>query len=79
VERKGRFSNRELKKGDVVRFITGMGGGYGDPKKRDPQLVLEDVLDGYISPEVAREIYGVAVVGDPPRIDERETRRLRGG
>jgi len=79
VEKKGRFSNRELKQGDVVRFITGTGGGYGDPKKRDPQLVLEDVLDGYISPEVAREIYGVAVVGDPPMIDEAETRRLRGG
>jgi N-methylhydantoinase B len=78
VERRGRFSNRELRKGDVVRFITGMGGGYGDPKKRDPQKVLEDVLDGYITREVAREVYGVAIVGDPPRIDAEETARLRG-
>ncbi len=79
IERRGRFSNRELKRGDVVRFITGMGGGYGDPKKRDPQKVLEDVLDGYITREVAREVYGVAIVGDPPRIDTEETARLRGG
>lgn len=79
VERRGRFSNRELKRGDVVRFITGMGGGYGDPKKRDPQKVLEDVLDGYLTREVAREVYGVAIVGDPPHVDEEETKRLRGG
>lgn len=79
VERQGRFANCELKRGDVVRFITGTGGGYGDPRSRDPDAVLADVLDGYVSLEAARDVYGVAVVGDPPRVDGEGTRRLRGG
>jgi N-methylhydantoinase B len=79
VQERGRFSNEVLKKGDVVRFITGTGGGYGGPHKRDSQAVLGDVLDGYITKETAREVYGVAIVGDPPRIDRETTDRLRGG
>ncbi len=79
VERRGRFSNKILHKGDVVRFITGIGGGYGDPKKRDPNAVLNDVLDGYITRETAERVYGVAITGEPPRIDEKGTRQLRGG
>jgi N-methylhydantoinase B len=78
VEPRGRFSKEELMEGDVVRFITGMGGGYGDPMKRDPQAVLDDVIDGYITVEIAEKVYGVAVVGDPAEIDEVETHRLRG-
>jgi len=77
AERRGRFSNEVLHRGDVVRFITGMGGGYGDPKKRDPQAVLNDVLDGYVTRETAERVYGVAITGEPPRIDEQKTRKLR--
>jgi N-methylhydantoinase B len=77
VERRGRFSNRELRKGDVVRFITGIGGGYGEPKKRDSQAVLNDVIDGYITREIAGNIYGVAVMGDRLEIDVPVTKRLR--
>lgn len=79
VEQRGRFSTEELERGDVVRFITGMGGGYGDPRKRAPQAVLDDVLDGYITRETAEKVYGVAIVGDPPTLDEAATHRLRGG
>lgn len=78
VERRGRFSNRELMRGDVVRFITGTGGGYGDPRRRDPEAVLADVLDGYLSAETARDVYGVAITGDPPRVDRAGTQQLRG-
>jgi N-methylhydantoinase B len=66
------------------------GGGYGSPRERDPDAVLADVVDGYISLESARRDYGVAIeyVGAPDRIvrtpdlfqvDEDETRRLRAG
>ncbi len=79
VERRGRFSNETLEEGDVVRFITGSGGGYGDPRERAPERVLEDVLDGYIGVEVARKVYGVAIEGDPLRVDGAETARLREG
>ncbi|HLH24905.1 MAG TPA: hydantoinase B/oxoprolinase family protein [Chloroflexota bacterium] len=44
-----------------TRFVleTPGGGGYGDPRARDPQAVLADVLDGYVSPEAAAAHYGV--------------------
>ena len=35
------------------------GGGYGDPKARDPERVLDDVKNGYISAEAAARDYGV--------------------
>ncbi|AXB44959.1 hydantoinase B/oxoprolinase family protein [Amycolatopsis albispora] len=36
-------------------------GGYGDPRERDPERVLADVVDGYVSIEAAREVYGVEI------------------
>ncbi len=43
-----------LKKGDIVRLITGTGGGWGNPAKRDPDKIREDILDGYLSEEQAK-------------------------
>lgn len=48
-----------LAKGDVVRIVTGNGGGYGDPAQRPRAAVLEDLRNGYLSAAVAREVYGV--------------------
>lgn len=45
----------------VVSLDPPGGGGYGDPKERDPQLVLQDVINGYVSIEAAWERYGVVV------------------
>ncbi|MDI6641291.1 MAG: hydantoinase B/oxoprolinase family protein, partial [Elusimicrobiota bacterium] len=58
---KATFSNYPLKKGDLVRYITGGGGGYGDPLERDPIMVLDDVLNEYITIEEAKKIYGVII------------------
>jgi N-methylhydantoinase B len=44
----------------VVLRVPG-GGGYGDPFARDPERVLADVVDGYVSIEAARELYGVVI------------------
>jgi N-methylhydantoinase B len=44
-----------------VRLDLPGGGGVGDPRERDPQAVLRDVADGYVSVEAAREIYGVRI------------------
>ena len=41
----------------IVSHIPG-GGGYGDPKQRDPALVEADLRNGLITPEHAREHYG---------------------
>ena len=45
----GKVSGFPLKTGDVVREETAGGGGYGDPLKRDPELVRADVAEGYLS------------------------------
>ena len=68
--------------GDVVNFRSNGGGGYGDPRKRDPELVLQDVMNEMISEEIARKIYGVVIkVGDPEalefEVDWKATRALR--
>jgi len=47
-----------LKRGDVVLTQTGGGGGYGDPAQRDPEAVRLDVVDGFVSPQAARDVYG---------------------
>ena len=63
--------------GDKCTLITAGGGGYGNPKERDPRLVLEDVVDRYVSLDAARELYGVSIVNN--KIDEVETSKLRAG
>ncbi|SHG51178.1 N-methylhydantoinase B [Kaistia soli DSM 19436] len=43
---------------DVVKVVTGNGGGFGDPTKRDPVAIAEDLKNGYLTAERAAEIYG---------------------
>jgi N-methylhydantoinase B len=50
-----------LEKGDVVRLITGTGGGWGAPKDRSRQQLLDDLQDGYITEEQARRDYGLTL------------------
>lgn len=45
--------------GDVIRIVTGIGGGVGDPKDRDRELVERDIRNGLIDPERAAAVYGV--------------------
>ena len=67
-----------LQQGDVFRHITAGGGGYGEPSIRDPQLVLNDVIDQKITIAHAKEAYGVVIIsGDPPTVDTTATARLR--
>ncbi|MFV2086294.1 hydantoinase B/oxoprolinase family protein [Micromonospora sp. LOL_021] len=47
--------------GDRVTLLTAGGGGHGDPRRRDPEAVREDVAEGYVSPAAAREVYGIDV------------------
>jgi N-methylhydantoinase B len=61
--------------GEVIRVWGGGGGGFGDPFAREPALVAEDVLAGLISPERAREVYGVVI--DAGEIDDAATLHLR--
>lgn len=58
---------------------TGGGGGHGDPKRRHPEAVLEDVIDGFVSLEHAKNQYGVFIKFENNKylIDDRETQLLR--
>src|SRR4051794_32222442 len=49
--------------GERVMYDYGGGGGWGDPLDRDPQAVLDDVLDEYVSVEGATRDYGVVLTG----------------
>lgn len=46
-----------IPKGERQEFMTGGGGGYGDPKDRDPAHIADDLADGYITEEFARTNY----------------------
>ena len=71
-----KFSNMPTRVGDVLAVTQG-GGGYGDPLKRDPDLVAADAMDGYVSVQRARTDYGVIVDLDARRVDVAATGRGR--
>lgn len=65
----------------IVSLSAG-GGGYGDSLERSPGLVLEDVIEGWISIERAKAVYGVVLSGDPERwetlaVDDAATEKQR--
>jgi N-methylhydantoinase B len=66
-----------MKPGDVVRVNMNAGGGYGDPLERDPESVLGDVLDGYVSIHGARDDYGVVIDPDKLIVDAAATQTRR--
>jgi N-methylhydantoinase B len=78
----GKITAYPMRRGDVVVIQAAGGGGYGDPLERDPNLVAEDVADGYVSQDRAAEVYGVVLTrtGDPDDVATEERREeLRSG
>ncbi len=76
------FSGVPIKPGDTFIRPSSGGGGLGDPLDRDPKLVLEDVIDGYVSVERAKKDYGVVINAIDEEIldyavDEEATQRER--
>ncbi|MDR3072426.1 MAG: hydantoinase B/oxoprolinase family protein [Clostridiales Family XIII bacterium] len=73
------FSEQTLQKGEAIVSESSSGGGYGDPKTRDPELVRYRVREGWITPEFAREVYGVAIDmnSESYTVMEEETEKLR--
>jgi len=60
----------EVTRGDFWDYWSGGGGGFGDPLEREPELVLEDVKDGYVTVDGARRDYGVVVNAAGLRYDD---------
>ncbi|MCL4519948.1 MAG: hydantoinase B/oxoprolinase family protein [Thaumarchaeota archaeon] len=67
-----------LEHGDYLRFRLPGGGGYGDPSKRDPELVSTDVLNDLVSKKHARSMYKV-VLNKSGKVMEERTKQLRKG
>jgi N-methylhydantoinase B len=72
-------NDRPFDAGDLISVRSGGGGGWGHPFDREPERVADDVLDGYLTPEQARSLYGVALEREDRtwRVDAEETARLR--
>ena len=71
----GKVGGHLMNTGDAVVLQSAGGGGYGDPLEREAQAVLEDVLEGYVSMDVARSIYGVVIANN--HVDDDATRAQR--
>lgn len=71
----GVYPRYPLNKGDVVRLVTGTGGGYGNPLERDAAQVASDVKNDYFTVEEAGAIFGVEVDSDTFGYRELETRK----
>ena len=66
IERKGEFyvpphfskaQDIEVSEGDIIRVSTPGGGGYGEARLRDPDLVERDIARGYYSAKQAHELW----------------------
>ena len=68
-----------LNRGDVFRHIMAGGGGYGDPLKRKPDLVLKDVIEEKVTIAGAKEDYGVIIIktAEELSVDSLATKKLR--
>jgi N-methylhydantoinase B len=48
-----------MEAGDRLTFRTAGGGGWGEPQRRDPRAIEDDIAKGYVSPAAVRRDYGV--------------------
>ena len=53
-----KVTNLMVRKGDIVRLETSGGGGFGDPRAREPAQVERDLRHGYVSADAAADVYG---------------------
>ncbi len=67
---------QQIPAGDVLVFQTPGGGGYGDPRERDPRQVARDCAAGLVSKKAARRDYAVVLKRDGS-LDREATRALR--
>jgi N-methylhydantoinase B len=71
----GRIDVLHPAEGDVLGITSPGGGGYGDPAKRNPELVARDVRNGFITSEEAASEYGVIVHNG--QVDDERTSAVR--
>lgn len=62
---------------EQLAFYMASGGGYGSPLERDPERVRSDVWNELVSPEFAKQAYGVVLDLQTHELDVQETNALR--
>lgn len=45
-------------RGELIRLTTATGGGFGDPRRRRPELLDADIKNGYVTVAQAERDYG---------------------
>ncbi len=76
IELPSMLASIPIKRGDRMKAIGGIGGGYGDPFERSAELVRENVLDDYFNAATAEREFGVVINSDF-EIDLKATNKLR--
>jgi N-methylhydantoinase B len=66
-----------VKSGQILGKISGGGGGVGNPAERDPEAVLSDVINEWVTVGHARDTYKVVVDEEARTIDWDATNELR--
>jgi len=64
-----------IAEGDRVHVSTPGGGGFGDPLRRDPEAVLQDLYRGYYTIDEAENLFGVVIAAG--KVDKAATKKLR--
>ncbi|WP_020500796.1 hydantoinase B/oxoprolinase family protein [Sciscionella marina] len=72
---RSKIGHLQVSRDDVQVWLSGGGGGVGDPLLRPVDTVTKDLIDGYITEKHARNAYGVVTNGDTPDIEA--TTKLR--
>jgi N-methylhydantoinase B/oxoprolinase/acetone carboxylase alpha subunit len=72
-----KVSELELRQGNILSSQTPGSGGFGNPLKRRPEYVLEDVLNEKVSLQNAKELYGVVIDMEKHVVDKEATEALR--
>ncbi|WFS04372.1 hydantoinase B/oxoprolinase family protein [Rhizobium tumorigenes] len=54
----GRVAHIDLATGDILRVVTGGGGGWGDARDRETSMIEQDLQDGFLTEADASRLYG---------------------
>jgi N-methylhydantoinase B len=73
----GKVAALRVGAGEAYVLESGGGGGYGNPLERPAERVRQDVVEGYVSPAVAHDTYGVVLQEGTLAVDEVATARRR--
>jgi N-methylhydantoinase B len=77
VDLPGKKTNQPLHAGDTLSMFISGGGGCGDPRERDPELVARDVEQGIVTVEAAARDYAVIIDPASLKVDAPATAKLR--